>query len=439
VKSYPSDSSPTEVASKVGKVAPTAAKGSRYRRLTDPELTEFAVRYYKEPPSARRPLKVVGMQQSAHKNYPAEQTEKEDSRNAAGSEMSSTDQEKENSRNATRAHRWLKDAFARGLVKVVPTPRISLDQKLAERLRETFPVLYGARVVDLDHLSIIDQRELDDKVHLELGYESAEWVSEGTIIRNGNSLGLGSGRGVYNTIFFCQDRLALAARNVRMLSLTGLVYAKDHSGTAYRDLEADKHTAMMVQCFCHGDVTSRMVGHPVVYETPDAMERVRKTTHLGTRWKENKPDHALLGVGSMVPGHRLYDEAKGDRHEPTLQPIVAELRELIKISDSIEFPECPFYRAVADIANHLFCVRGHLWDQIDEAKRASLEAVVAQINSKLLTITPEQLRDIENVIVVAGTENKSIALRHLLYTEECNIRFLVTDSKCARKILAHSY
>jgi DNA-binding transcriptional regulator LsrR (DeoR family) len=386
--------------------------------MSDEEARGIALNYY-NPFQVRQPLKVVG-QMGLTK---------------AGTSL---DGEKENGRNATRAWRALKQAFAHKLVAVVPMPRPWIDEELGMRMREAFPNLLGVQVVNLHDLSIKGERERDDKIHEELGHAAAKWIAQGTLFQDGSVIGLGSGRGVYETVRYLQEFPALNARNVRVMSLTGWVHAKSHAGIGGGELEADKHAAMIVQCFRHPTIGTHMVNHPITHEDPYLRARILERTHLGRRqWNEIHPGYALFGVGVLAPGHRLYEEAKATKHEPGLRPILDPLRELVEIGEHVNsISSCCLYYMVADIANQLFCVHGHHWDRIDQKTRLRVEELVQEVNERLLTVSPSQLQDVGNVILVAGTECKATAIRHLLHTEQCNIRFLCTDKKTAMKILS---
>jgi DNA-binding transcriptional regulator LsrR (DeoR family) len=395
---------------------------NRSPKLKDEEALDITLKYF-NPFQDSQPLKVVGQVGS-------DKTAK-----------SADESDKENRRNATRGWRALRQAVGHKLVAVVPTPRPWLDDELALRLRESFPDLLGVQVVNLDHIAIKNRLSLDDKVHEELGHATAKWIAQGMLFQDNSVIGVGSGRAVFQTVRFLQEFPASGARGVRVMSLTGWVHAKNYAGTGGSDLEADKHAAMMVQCFGHPTIAN-MVNHPITYENDGFRHKIHERTHLAEmQWREVHPRYALFGVGVLGPGHRLFEEANATRHEPGLKPIVELLQELVAISGAINLKnvECPLYYPVADIANHLFCVKGRNWERIEHAERIRIEELVTQINAMLLTITPAQLQQIENVILVAGTERKAVAIRHLLNAEQCNIRFLCTDRKTALKVLAKSF
>jgi DNA-binding transcriptional regulator LsrR (DeoR family) len=409
-----------------GYVSPSGAKkgsksSNRSPKTKDGEALEITLNYF-NPFKEAQALKVVG-------------------RAAETSAKSTEEAEREMRRSATRGWRALRQAVAHKLVAVVPMPRPWLDEEWARKLRANFPDLLGVRVVNLDHITIKDARQLDDKVHEELGHAAAKWIEQGPLFQDNSVIGMGAGRGVFETVRCLQEFPALGARGVKVMSLTGWVHARNHAGTGSSELEADKHAAMMVQCFVH-PTTVNMVNHPIAYEDDGLRQKIRERTHLAEkRWKDSHPRYALLGVGVLGPGHRLFEETNATRPEPGLQAIVEPLKELVAISESPEAKnlDCPEYLAVADVANQLFCVKGRNWVRITDAVRDRIEQLVEQINAKLLTITPAQLKDVENVILVAGTERKAVAIRHLLHTEQCNIRFLCTDKKTAIKILAKPF
>ena len=64
-----------------------------------------------------------------------------------------------------------------------------------------------------------------------------------------------------------------------------------------------------------------------------------------------------------------------------------------------------------------------------------VQHLIDKINSRMLNVTAAQLESINNIIVVAGTSRKALAIRELLEHSQYNIRYLCTDSIAARKIL----
>lgn len=401
--------------------APPPPPNKHRARLSDAEALDIALKYFNSP-AQQPPLKLVGQSTASRDGIPE------------------ADLDKENQRAATRAWRALRQAFAHNLVAVIPTPRPRLDEKVGLRMREAFPNLLGVQVVILEDLSIKDERRLDDKIHEELGYAAAKWIAQGMLFQDHQVIGTGSGRAVYHAVRFLQEFPALTARDVTVMSLTGWVGAKNHAGNGGRDLEADTHAAMMVGCFSHPTI-AHMVNHPIAHENLALREEIHSRSHLcESQWKEVHPRYALFGVGVLGPGHRLYETAKATKHEPTLEPLLEHLQELVAIGESVHArSKCPSYYPVADIANHLFCVRGRNWQAIDTETQAAIEVLVGQINAKLLTVNPAQLQSIENVILVAGTAQKTVAIRHLLGAKPSNVRFLCIDRETALKVLDKPY
>lgn len=331
-----------------------ATRFDRAPKMKKEEALKITLDYFNHFREAQ-PLKVVGQISSAQ------------------NKASEHELDKENSRNAVRGWRALRFSFAHKLVAVVPTPRPWLDDELGNHMRESYPNLLGVQVVNLDNISINDRSLLDDTVHEELGFAAAKWIAQGTLFQDHSVIGVGSGRGVFQTVRYLQEFPPLGARDVTVMSVTGEVHAKSHSGSGGRDLDADTHAAMMLQCFFH-TTNSRMVNHPITYENEEKLARIRAGTHLAEKEFERlRPRYGLFGVGVLNPGHRLYDEAKGNRREPTLKPILEPLVELVRNIEAAKY-NCQVYRPVADIANHLFCVHGRHWDSLDPERRAEIES-----------------------------------------------------------------
>jgi hypothetical protein len=222
------------------------------------------------------------------------------------------------------------------------------------------------------------------------------------------------------------------------MSLTGFVYARDHADKLGRSLEADTHTALMVGCFSN-QVRAYTIPFPIAHPTHNALQQTRRKALLdNSQWSELRPRYALFGVGVLGPGHRLYEEAKAVKHEKHLEPLLDPLKALVSICDRVR-NECgdPLYYPVGDIANQLFYIQGPSSIQVQDQHRLEITELISDINSRLLTVTPEQLEDVENIILIAGTTSKALAIRELLIRERFNIRFLCTDKLTAAEILKY--
>jgi len=353
------------------------------------------------------------------------------------SQISDSDAFRSKVRDSVKAHRAIRHAVEAGLVEVVETRRVKLQDELGQALRDAYPQLLGVQVVDLSRLPFKDARSYDDSVHEELGFAAARWISQGMLFQDGSIIGVGSGRGVYQTLNALKDFQQLSSRDVKVMSLTARIHAKNHAGAQGRDLDADFHAALLATCFNHASIS--LLPLPIAQASPGDRERAARRTHLAdAQWSKVAPRYGLFGVGILAPGHRLYDESMASKREEGLKAILPQVMQLVEISEQVHTLMAgisPLYYPVADIANQLFTMQGSLWDRIEKNIQTRIEALVAEINCHLLTITEAQLRDIENVVLIAGTESKALAIRSLLERERSNIRFLCTDGDAARQIL----
>jgi hypothetical protein len=138
----------------------------------------------------------------------------------------------------------------------------------------------------------------------------------------------------------------------------------------------------------------------------------------------------------MGPGHRFYDLAQSDDTQPMLASLKEDLKALIAMNKKIQSRSAD-YCPVGDICNNLFFVTPPRHVRLNAGEEEDIRSIIKEINSKLLNIDDEQLRQIEHLMMVAGTAQKALAIRELLVHRGYKIRILCTDIEAAKSILAY--
>jgi DNA-binding transcriptional regulator LsrR (DeoR family) len=338
----------------------------------------------------------------------------------------------------------VEEAFCRRLVKTIELPKPPVEcgrvESLEIELRNTYPKLQVALVLDTEPVLRDTQGPLaDDESHRVLGHAVAKLMADGLVFGNHSTIGLGAGRGVYYTVDAFSAREPLLREGIIVVSLTGSVEARDYLGNVAFNMDADIHGLMMVKCF-HG-ASVRFICAPIAGSDPLGLQRIRSQTVLAAdAWREQTPTHALVGVGVLARGHRFYEEIKNPRRNSVLAPIQGHLRTLIECCEEIHQmvrgrSDVRNYYPVADICHRLFFVPPPSAAALDKTLHSRVDALIGEVNSRMLTVSHEQLQSIGKIIVVAGTDRKARAIQELLDGEKYNIHLLCTDKRAALKIL----
>jgi len=155
-------------------------------------------------------------------------------------------------------------------------------------------------------------------------------------------------------------------------------------------------------------------------------------------WKTTVPNLAVVGVGVFSQGHRFYQEvtAASNLREKRLAPILGDLRELKnKMEQAVDKSQAERYVPVADVCNRLFYVKPPPDVSINLEREKQIKALIDRINDKLLCTSEEQLKDIKQLMLVAGTLKKAQAIKQLLEEGKYNIRIICVDEEAAEAIL----
>lgn len=318
--------------------------------------------------------------------------------------------------------RAINNCFRSGLVevKVVKegnrsnTRRSDLEAVLLKKYRG----LVGAIVVGIDKFGradAVDEQMLQrsDYVHRVLGQTLAHQVAHGGFIRTGDRVGIGPGRGVYETIRALQKEPQLRASDVTLVSLSGVGYMRHHAKNRNLLLDPDFIVAFMGEAFEH-PVALDLVASPLVPGV-GATGLQAFPTWLRLPPKDRPMlDTAILGVGIYASGNRFFEEgaALSVRLHPAYEPIRPALRALRVGSSRISSSD---YVPLGDLGYHIFAIPapGPSVPRIQIAL-AELQRQAESINKNLMSAHISDFSGIKSAILVAGTAAKARAIHHVL-------------------------
>jgi DNA-binding transcriptional regulator LsrR (DeoR family) len=335
--------------------------------------------------------------------------------------------------------RAIASALKEGLVQMRPAEEREpvRDNRLEDALKQKHRQLRGVVVIDDSSWVTENIRVRSDRLHRALGRGMADLISLGTLFRDRDRLGVGSGRGVYYTIEALSGKMPLPVEDVSVASLTGSVYAHDHSGELNQMLDADNHTARFAGCF-RMKARLELISHPIAFKDAEALRPVSQLTWLNAaEWDQQRPTHALMGVGALCPGHRLHEEVHAQIKNQWLTPVAEYVEPLVMLSDAINARN-PHYWPVMDLCNRFFFVEPPNGVALAAREGAKIVTLLEQLNERLLTVTAQQLSDIEAILLVAGGDDKAPLLGRLLTDTgryPYRVRYLSTDRKTALTLL----
>ena len=299
-------------------------------------------------------------------------------------------------------------------------------KSLEEKLIKTFPDLRIAIVVDF-------QKEDSHENHKALGISIAEFLYKNLqlLIEDGDVIGVGSGRGPYYTVSslarFTKNNKILK-KEVTLISLTGIISPQAPTSQSIELLfDSDQCIRDLSACFS-GPIILKEISFPVAH---DNLNDIITRTWLNSRdFQEHTPRYAIVGVGVLKEQHRFLLDVKaineGKEGSKILEPVRKDMKELVSIV--AKYDPSP----VADICNRLFYVNS-VPVKPDDKNR--IQYLIDCVNRKLLTVSWEQLQKIRNVILVAGTKAKALAIHQILKEPLCHVGILCTDSVTAKAII----
>lgn len=336
----------------------------------------------------------------------------------------------------------INSAFTKQLVKIVPTEKpndtpIKRDAALGSTLLLGYKGLKGARVIETPSIfSDTTDPTSSDNIHRLLGEYAAKEISEGLLIEPDGVIGLGGGRGVFYFVEALRRYARLRLGKCEVVSLTGAVHAQDHSGQVNGHLDADLHASLFGLCLETPRRPIHLMSLPITFENQDILQKERFKSPIGNQnWSSRVPNYAIVGVGIFGPGHRFFDAVENHR-DTIFSPLHRDLIALVELCKKYTRTS-PSYCPIGDICNRLFLIPDP--EQGLQGKpEEDIDNLVKKINSRLINVEIEQLSQIRNIILIAGTAVKAIALRHILKLGDpkFNIRMLYTDSTAAAELVA---
>jgi DNA-binding transcriptional regulator LsrR (DeoR family) len=334
-------------------------------------------------------------------------------------------------------------AFQEGLVEVLPRGQASgqLDRlpELEELLRKKYAKQLRRVIVVADKMpsrtqATPDRPRVDDTIYAVLGDMMAARIASYEVIRDGDIVGIGSGRAVHYTVKSLTKRDPLVLSNVTLMSLTGSAWSYQEPGQQHGSFyDADAIVGQLVACFDEeNQPKQRVISNRLVITTD--LETARSSTCLGDEnWGRERPTIAVVGVGTVAEGHRLWDLIKHQLDNAIFRSIRDQIARLIALCDEYHTED---YSPVADTSNYLFFVDPAIaGKQIPPDKVGQIHALITEINGTLLNIREHQFQTIPTLALVAGTKRKACAIRALLNNANFNVRILCTDKEAALRLI----
>lgn len=372
--------------------------------------------------------------------------------------------EKHGKRDPAVVARAVAAAFERSLVEIRKVDTVRFPNRvsaLEDQLKDKFGLKEAVVIEEEPQSDDEGEASYGDRVHKKLGLAVARFLTAGpSIFWDGEKIGLGTGRAVFETVCALaslppKGRPKFRIGDIELLSLNGVLYPQPHAGQMGIPLDADNHISILASCFA----SVRL--HPISYSiahSEEEIDAIRQNTWLADdKFDNHLPTHALVGMGVLAAGHRFFEEIKQTREgvsPPTLRNLKAvdsPLPRLVEYASKIRELE-PRYCPVGDVANRLFFVppppelRGRLPKDLED----KITPLIDKVNRLLLTISDAQLGRIRNVMLVAGTRTKALAIRKKLrdsrdkrspggdpeeLARKPNVGFLCTDAGAAEMIL----
>jgi DNA-binding transcriptional regulator LsrR (DeoR family) len=278
--------------------------------------------------------------------------------------------------NRTRVNRLLAQARDQGLVQINITGRLASCVELEERLKRQYG-LQDAIVVPTP-----PDEELIPQV-----IATAAAAALSARLRDGMSVGVGWGRTLRLSI------QSVPRRQMKRLSVVSLLGGLT-LGSAMNPHETASHLADLVGAQCY------YVAAPALTDTESTRDLLFAQPMLHEIFERGaKVDLAFLSVGELTPSCTMTRVGLVTR---------AEVDTLLAAG------------AVGDICAHWIDDQGRLVDH--------------PLNSRVVALSPERLKDIPCVMIASGGRTKSQALRGVMKGGMCDV--VITDEQTAKTILA---
>lgn len=325
-----------------------------------------------------------------------------------------------------RVGRLLNAAHRSGAIDVtVSEDGAVIDRDLSRQLADSYAVLDKALVV---RQAIFADRSnklaFSDELHSLLARRMAAFLIDNA--RDGDRVGVGSGRGPYLTCYYMgQDRSRAAnmLQSFTVIPLTGRVSPSGWVKPLETMMDADQAAVELARicAFPTVELANVPIGLPEEYR----VDSEKTPSLILSKWRQGMaPNWALVGIGSLSYGHRYLAESV----PPELRALKDSIGKLKLELQHFDPDNCP----VGDLCNRLFVIQ----DAAASHDLAVVAQLVDEVNRHLVCVTDEHLRLVRRVYVVAGGVAKAHAIREVLKKKALRRVVLCTDSECAQKLLA---
>ena len=319
------------------------------------------------------------------------------------------------------------------------------NKVLAQRLCQQFSTLRAAIVVDSMTLST------DEEAHIQAAYALADHIIAAMPFRDGDRIGIGSGRGVYYTVealrisgksLLLSDQrdgtpASESEKGVVILSLMGSLFPYSTRKQQEVLYDSDITIARFAQCF-DALVHVRPVSYPIALPAGQKKEIIERTW-LGSDYPSMPPTHCIVGMGLLNENHRFWKAVRAREKTPTiLDPIRNKLDTLIGYVDILR-GRYPDYCPVGDVCGRMFLVSPPDDVRLQQDKvliNEKIKTLIDDLNSHLLSVTKTQLGQVtRSVMLVAPTKLKAAGLYTLLKNPHLRVDLVVTNAAGATALL----
>lgn len=278
--------------------------------------------------------------------------------------------------NRTRVNRLLAHARDQGLVQINITGRLASCVELEEKLKQR----YG-----LEDATVVPTPPSDDLIPPVIATAAAAALS--ARLKDGMSVGVGWGRTLRLSI------QSVPRRQLNRLSVVSLLGGLTR-GSAMNPHETASHLADLVGAQCY------YIAAPALTDTERTRDLIIAQPMLHEIFERGeKVDLAFLSVGELTPSCTMTRVGLVSR---------GEVDDLLAAG------------AVGDICAHWIDRDGRLVDH--------------PLNSRVVALSPEKLKNIPCVIIASGGRTKAEGLRGVLKGGMCDV--IITDERTASSILA---
>ena len=278
--------------------------------------------------------------------------------------------------NRTRVNRLLAQARDQGLVQINITGRLASCVELEERLRQHYNLADAVVVPTPPDQALIPQV-----------IATAAAAALSSRLKDGMSVGVGWGRTLRLPI------QSVPRRQLGRLSVVSLLGGLTR-GSAMNPHETASHLADLVGAQCY------YIAAPALTDTESTRDLLVAQPMLYEIFERGaKVDLAFLSVGELTPACTMARVGLISQEE---------VKDLLDAG------------ATGDICAHWIDAEGRLVDH--------------PLNSRVMALSPEKLKQIPCVMIASGGRTKSAALRGVMKGGMCDV--VITDEQTAKSILA---